>query len=178
MAYILTNGNQPAVIDTALMSRNYNVFIEAHPKWCDKMGYDVESFKKYRHETICNILGYWLCGYEAADKKDENPAIQFGAFIDWKEETEDIIMLLETAGKNLNYPLELDKIDFSGNESTDEALNVIGDFLAARGYALLSLDTQSDCHHLFVIQGKAHKRLMQIAKAAGLKFWSFSKVVE
>ena len=171
MAEILTNGNEQAVRDIALLAQSHGeAFIVTHPEWCEAMEYDADSFNNYPEETIRDAFAYWLCGYEATDKKEENPAAQFGGYIDWKEETESIIWSLENAAKNLGYGLELDTITFTGHEFTDKALNAISRHLAGRGYVLLSLDTQSDCYHLFVIQNKNLDRLMPLAEHAGFRF--------
>ncbi len=50
----------------------------------------------YREETILNIFAYWLCNYDIE--------FVYGAYIDWKDETDNIIFLLNEAVKKLKYP--------------------------------------------------------------------------
>jgi len=170
MADIISNGNQQVISDIALLVHNWATFIFEHPDWCGEMGYTNDDFGLHEHDTVRDVFADWLCGYDAVDDKSKNPALQFGASIDWKQKTDDIIWALKEAGKNLGYTLELDKIIFSGDEFTDKALNVIGDYLLGKGYMLIDLDTESDSYHLFIIQGKDYDRLIQLAKDAGFNY--------
>ena len=181
LAGILTNGNEGAIRDVALLAQDRAAFMSAHREWCeevtnydeelmyddDYMGIDMDS-----HDFILLVFAYWLCGYPAVEEKDKNPSSQFGGFIDWKTETENIIWALEKAAQDLGYVLELDKIVFSGKEFTDKALTIISSYLTVKGYTLLSLDTESDCYHLFVIKNKDYDRLILLAADADFKFVS------
>ena len=100
---------------------------------------------------------------------DSEKPLQFSCYIDWKEEAEEIIGQLKRVEKELGYTLKLDKIPLDG-EDTGEALEIIGEYLAAKGYILLYLDTGGDDYTLFIIQDKKYDRLMQLAAEAGLKF--------
>ena len=80
---------------------------------------------------------------------------------------------LAAADKHLGYSLDLEKIAFSGEEFTDQALGVIGDYLSGKGFTLLSLDTDSDCYHLFVIRDKDHDRLTHLAQDVDFRFVKF-----
>ena len=167
MAAILTNNAEKAVSDMALLSRDYNAFFSSHSEWFEKMGYSIHDFRNNYNETMLLVFAYWLCGYGAADE-EASPA--FGAYIDWKEETEEIISWLEKVTENLGYPIDFGEIVFNGDEFTDKALNTINSHLNAKGYTLLYLNTDGDCYHLFVIKNEDHDRLTGLAIGADFSF--------
>jgi hypothetical protein len=170
LAQILTNGNERAVSEMKLLAESVGGFAAARRDWCDEMDYgDFGADDAERQEETLLIFAYWLTGYQATDDPAKDPP-QFGAYIDWKEEISDIIGLLTAADKNLGYGLELDRIKF-GAESTGKALSMIDGFLSAKGLALCTLDTQSDCCHLFVLRGEDHSRLEQLAERVGFSFY-------
>ncbi len=152
---IITNYDETAVKDISLLVENYTEFYEKHKNWCDEMGFDGD---------ILLTFAYWLTGYDTDCK--------YGAYIDWKEATEDIIWNLEPAIKNLNYPLDLTKIEFSGNEFTFEALRVINEYFAKQGYTLVGLDTQSDCYHLFITKINDVNKIAALGKEINFKFFN------
>ncbi|MDR2528085.1 MAG: hypothetical protein LBD04_03570 [Synergistaceae bacterium] len=172
MAGILTNGDQKAMGEIAQLVRG--VFAAEHREWCEEM--DVMDGND-PHEQTRDIFAYWLTGYLALDdedkNKDKNPSAEFGAYIDWKEMTEEVVAQLTAADKQLGYSLDFEKIAFSGEEFTDQALNVIGNYLLSKGFALLSLNTNSDCYHLFVIQDKDRDRLTRLAQDVDFRFVKF-----
>jgi hypothetical protein len=171
MAGILTNQNESAISDISLLATQPGKFMLAHKEWFIGMDwYDLDWFNKYIHESMRDTFAYWLAGYEAVEDAAQNPKLQFGAFIDWKEAPKDIIWLLSRAARNLSYAAELEQMAFDGDESTDKALSKISDYLTGKGYVLLSLDTDSDCYHLFIVQAKDHDRLVQLAAEANFKF--------
>jgi hypothetical protein len=174
MARLLTNGNEQAVSEmTLLVQDDGSAFIAAHREWCEGMEYDAAAWRQ--HELLRDIFAYWLCGYKATEATEQNPK-SFGDYIDWKEDTEDIIWGLEQAEQNLGYSLELGKIVFTGEEFTDEALLIIGNHLQARGYTLVSLDSDSDCYHLFLVPSADYEALMSLAVKAGFKFVQASAI--
>jgi hypothetical protein len=166
MTAIITNGSNRAVSEMEPLAQSVAAFAEAHSDWCGEMG--VNTSGERQAETL-NIFAYWLTGYTATRDKTKDPA-QFGAYIDWKEETEDILWGLSEADKNLGYGLNLGEIQFSGDESTDRALSAIDKFLSQKGLALTTLDTQSDCYHLFVLRGGDFERLTRLAERVGFRF--------
>ncbi|MDR2087620.1 MAG: hypothetical protein LBP72_10705 [Dysgonamonadaceae bacterium] len=171
MAGLLANQNELAVSDISLLASQPDKFMLVHKEWFAGMDWDdSDGFNKYPDESMLNTFAYWLAGYEATDNAADNPKYKFGAYIDWKEETEDIILQLAEAAKNLGYSLAPEQIVFNGDEATDEALSKISDHFSAEGYVLLSLDTDSDSYHLFIIRGKDYNRLMQLAAQFGFGF--------
>ncbi|MDR2523879.1 MAG: hypothetical protein LBC93_09300 [Synergistaceae bacterium] len=171
MAGILTNGDRKATEDIAQLVQGYDAFAAEHREWCAEMCEEMDMDDK--HELMRHIFAYWLTGYSALDGEDKNPSAQFGAYIDWKEETEEVVAALAAAGRHLGYSLDFDKIVFSGEEFTDKALGVIGGYLSGKGFALLSLGTDSDCYHLFVIRDKDHNRLTHLAQDVDFRFVKF-----
>jgi hypothetical protein len=171
LAQILTSGNERAASEMGLLAESVGAFVAARRDWCAEMDYgDFGADAAERQEETLLIFAYWLAGYQATGSPAKDPP-QFGAYIDWKEETGDIIGLLTAADKNLGYGLELDQIKFDGAESTGKALSMIDGFLSAKGLALCTLDTQSDCCHLFVLRGEDHSRLEQLAERVGFSFY-------
>jgi len=167
MAEILTNGNAQARDDMALLARGYEDFASEHGKWCDALWAGTGGVEP--GERVLLVFAYWLVGYNALPGSEGNP-LSFGAYIDWKEETEGIVWGLKEAEKNLGYSLGLDSIAFSGQESTEEALHIIGTDLSAKGFALMYLDIDGDCYHLFIIKDSGADELMELADSAGFTF--------
>ncbi|MDR1440153.1 MAG: hypothetical protein LBJ10_09155 [Clostridiales bacterium] len=142
-----------------------------HQEWCDEMDYGGFGAKdEERQEESLLVLAYWLAGYAATDDPRKAPR-QFGAYIDWKEETGDIVWKLGNADKNLCYGLCLDEIAFDEAEFTDKALKKIDGFLSGRGLALCALDTQSDSYHLFVLRDEEFGSLKRLAGRVGFRFY-------
>jgi hypothetical protein len=170
LARILTNGNEQAASDMRLLAENVSAFVGAHRAWCDEMewGDFGEKDSERQGETLL-LFAYWLTGYPATNDPSIDPP-SFGAYIDWKEETDNIIELLGAADENLGYGLDLSQIKFDYTEPTDKALRMIDDFLTAKGLALCYLDTQSDCYHLFTLRDEDYSRLRQLAERVDFKF--------
>jgi hypothetical protein len=173
MAKILTNGNANAVEAIQQLADDIGSFLQARSGWA--MGMEYEDFganPDWRQEETLLIFAYWLCGYPGDDSDDgaDNPEKEFGCYIDWKEETDDIVRQLMTVGENLGYPLDLElyKIDYA--EHTFEALASIAKFLSPKGYALLILDTGGDCYHLFLSKNEDVELLLGLASKTGFKF--------
>lgn len=156
---ILSNDNKGLVDDVTLMANDYEKFQQAHEKWCSEMW--EESLN--RHSALLLIAAYWFVGYETSH--------QFGAYIDWKEETEDILWQLNGAIDSLGYSLNLNKIVFTGEEFTDEALDKINAYLGVEDYTLVTLDTDSDCYHLFIVSNEKLDRLIYLGQSIGYTFF-------
>jgi len=167
IARILTNGNARAVAGMALLAGDPAAFMRAHREWCEASHNDLDEMDADFFTLL--VFAYWLCGYPATQDSEKDP-VAFGAYIDWKEEVENIIWDLEQMEQNLGYRFELGKIAFSGDESTGEALLAISKYLAVKGYTLLTLDTDGDCYHLFVIRSENKDRLTRLAESTGFDF--------
>jgi hypothetical protein len=169
---ILTNQNESAIADISLLAREPEKFALEREEWFVGMDWDDSDwFKKKTHVATLNVFAYWLVGYEAVEDKSKNPPFQFGAYIDWKEAADEIIWNLSKAAKNLNDAVELEQIAFNGDESTPENLSKISEYLALNSYVLMSLDTDGDCYHLFIIEAKDYDRLTRLAAEANFKFF-------
>lgn len=160
MAHILTGGNQYAVADIAELVNDCDAFYEAHREWCDEMLEDISV----KHDRMLLVFAYWLVGYDT-DRK-------FGGYIDWKEATEDILWHLEQAIANLGYPLDTSQIQFTGEEFTDKALQMIHNAFLAQCYELVGLDIGGDCYHLFIVPADQYESLCALGKAVDFKFFN------
>jgi ferredoxin len=133
LAAIITGGDEQAVSDMSLLQESVAAFVNAHKDWCDEMGYaDFGDNRAQRQEETLLIFAYWLASYAATDDSAKDPR-PFGAYIDWKEETGDIIWQLGKADENLGYGLQLDAIQFDDTEFTDKALTMIDAHISAKG---------------------------------------------
>jgi hypothetical protein len=177
MAQMLTNGNADAVKEMEQIAQDVALFLQARRGWA--MGMEYEDFgvnPDWRQEETLLIFAYWLCGYQGdeSDDKVDNPEKEFGCYIDWKEETDEIIAQLAAVGENLGYSLDLELYKIDYDKPTFETLASINEFLSPKGYALLSLDTNSDCYHLFLIKNGDMERLLKLVSKVGFKLITFS----
>lgn len=159
---IITNGDRQAISDMELLAQDTNKFYEKYKIWCDEM---LEG--ECRKQDIFFVLAYWLTGYDVQDFNNPNC---FGWYIDWKEETGEIISGLKEPIERLGYPLDLDDIPFAGEEFTDEALDIINHHFIKKGYHLIFQDTDSDCYHLFIVKISDYDRLVKLGKEIDIKF--------
>lgn len=162
---ILTNGDAQAVKDMTLLAKDSMAFIEQYKVWCDYILTDITD----RHSVTLVTTAYWLTGY---DVEGCVPPCRYGGYIDWKEETDDILWNLEEPIQNLGYSISLDEISFTNQECTDEALQIINDFFAIKGYVLVALDTDSDCYHLFIVKTEDFDKLLALGNEIGFKFFN------
>jgi hypothetical protein len=177
MARILTNGSTDAVGEMEQLAHDAALFLQARRGWA--IGMEYEDFgvePDMRQEETLLIFAYWLCGYQGDDSDGgvDNPEKKFGCYIDWKEETDEIIAQLADLGENLGYSLDLELYKINYDEFTDKALASIAGFLSPKGYALLALDTDGDCYHLFLLKNGDVERLLKLASKVGFKFTTFS----
>lgn len=120
------------------------------------------------------LYGYntpWIITYQIPvyQSLNDNPNI-FGCYIDWKEETDEIIYGLKKPIENLGYPLSLDDIPFTGKEFTNKALDTIHNHFIKKGYNLIFQDTDSDCYHLFLVKTSDYDRLVKLGEEIDIKF--------
>lgn len=162
IANIITNGNRQAISDMELLAKNTDGFHTKYKIWCDEI-----LGKNCKNHDTPFILAYWLVGYSV--QGFDNPNI-FGCYIDWKEETSEIIYELKKPIENLGYPLSLNDIPFTGKEFTDEALDIINNHFMKKGYNLIFQDTDSDCYHLFIVKTSDYDRLVKSGKEIDIKF--------
>ena len=160
IARILTNGNEDVIRDFTLLAQDHEAFAAKYADWCDDMLED----RRERDEAMLYVTAYWLVGHDTAYK--------FGGYIDWKEETEEIMAHLAEAIGNLGYPLDMEKVAFSGEEFTNEALAVIDESFRDAGYTLASLDIGGDCYHLFIVPLADFDRLAHLGAGLDLKFFN------
>ncbi|MFT0848296.1 hypothetical protein VR010_11150 [Actinomycetaceae bacterium L2_0104] len=160
-AAAIISGNDPRVIeDITLLVNNEEGFAATYPRWYEEM--DIGFGDLAPRERYLNLFAYWMVGYDTD--------VTYGAYIDWKEAPEDFLWQLRRAVKKLGYPLDVDAVVFSGEESTQESLAMIDAYLDERGYALVHLDTESDCYHLFIVPRSDVPRLFGLGRAVNVDF--------
>jgi hypothetical protein len=166
IADLLSNGDADTIKEIHKLANDYASFYHDHQEWCDELlwGDDLDDINELHTRTLL-FFAYWMVGHET-DKS-------FGAYIDWKEETEEILACLKVANEALGYPLDLDSIIFSGNEQPEEALIAIDRYFREQGYVLVCLDTDSDSYHLFIISEDKYPLLLSLAQTVGFKFFTF-----
>ncbi|MBO1305987.1 hypothetical protein JZO70_07435 [Enterococcus sp. 669A] len=157
VAKIITQNHGEAVEVIRLLVENPQKFEELHYDWVQAMG-----LSPAHHPDI--LAAYWLTGYDSPH--------DFGAYIDWKEATEDILWNLEPSIKKKNYPLDLSDITFTGEEFTDEALENIKQFLEDKGFTLICWDTDSDSYHLFMVELTEVNQLVALGQKMEVRFYN------
>ena len=115
---------------------------------------------------ILIISVFWLVGYNTSYEG------YYGCYIDWKEETSDILECISNMIKKLAFPLSVNDIEFTGEEFTNEALNLIDIHFKKIGYTLVTLDTDSDSYHLFISTLDDFKKLVVLGKDIDFKFYN------
>ena len=116
------------------------------------------------------IAAYWLTGYQTP--------FDFGGYIDWKEETEEILYSLEGSIKNKKYDVDLESIAFSDDDFSDMVLLKINSYLKKKDFMLVNWNTKSDSYHLFIIKSKDYAELVQCGKEINVRFHSFLKGID
>ena len=162
IADIITNGDRQAISDMELLAQDTNKFYITYKLWCDEM-----LQGECQKQDIFFVLAYWLTGYSVQNFNNPNC---FGWYIDWKEETGEILLGLKEPIEKLGYPLSLDDIPFTGEEFTDEALEIIDRHFMKKGYHLIFQDTDSDCYHLFIVKSGDYERLVKLGEEIGIRF--------
>lgn len=115
IANIISNGDPKVLEDFTLLVNDIDAFLNKYNEWYSNMLRDTGTTPN-KHTSILLITAYWLCG--------DDTDYEYGGYIDWKEETSDILYILKPVIEKLNYPLTVDDITF-GNEDeefTDEVL--------------------------------------------------------
>lgn len=163
MAALISNDDPRVAADMALLAAGYDSFRAAHPEWCATMQFgDIEP--AHYDATIRDVFVYWLAGY--------NTPFTYGAYIDWKEETGDIVWQLERVTSSLGVSLGLAEIAFPGDEDTEAALRQIAQHVSERGYTLTVIDTESDSYHLYVVPQAEYERMVTLGAAVGFRIYT------
>lgn len=158
MAELISNGDPRVTADIELLAEGYERFRAAHPEWCDRMFPEgVESDSEF--PVIREVFTFWLAGYDTP--------FGYGSYVDWKEETEDVVASLQAVLDRLGVPVALDEVSFPGDEDTEEALVIIAGALRERGHALVAIDTESDSYHLYVVPQAELERLVALGDSVG-----------
>lgn len=139
IAKILTGDDYKAVESIKMLVNSPEEFEVNYRDWLKERDFPVESMSDI-------IAAYWLTGYDTP--------YDFGGYIDWKSETEDILFNLEDSIKNKNYDINLEDIDFSDDDFTDVALFKTSNYLKGKGLVLVNWNTESDSYHIFIIEKK------------------------
>ena len=156
IAAILTNHDENAVADMRLLVNDHVAFASKYADWFEEMEFDSDWYAL--------IAAYFIVGYETKYK--------YGAYIDWKEASEEIVWGLNDAALHLGYTLNLGEVAFDDSDFTDVALRKIHNFLLTKGYSLVNWDTESDCYHLFIVPTEKYDALVQLGKSMGIRLCS------
>ena len=160
LAAIISGGNEQVIADFTELYQDEAAFLAKHREWCDEICDMIDPDD--RHRYILQVFAYWLTGYDTE--------FEYGAYIDWKEETGEITSQLQRAVNKLGYGVNVEESDFNGEEDTFEALKIIGAHLHKHGYALAVLDTNSDCYHLYVVPQHEYDKLTKLGESVGFIF--------
>ncbi|MGX6970669.1 DUF6630 family protein [Vagococcus bubulae] len=160
---ILTENDDEAVTSIELLVNHPEQFDYKYDEWLEEM-----DFSTIRHPDLITV--YWLTG--------QNTLFDFGAYIDWKGETEDIIYWLSKSIQQKNYHLNLSEIMISDNDFTDEVLYKINKYLKEKHFTLINWNTDSDCYHLFIVNDKDISKLKKSGNSIGVRFHSFKKEID
>lgn len=95
----------------------------------------------------------------------------FGGYIDWKEEGNEVLWSLKPGIVNKKYPIVLDDIEFLNDECGQDAIEIIDSFLKNTEYLLVIWDVNGDCYNLFIIPKSKWQRLQELGRAMKIKFW-------
>ncbi|MFK4790981.1 hypothetical protein [Microbacterium sp. ZW T5_56] len=163
MAAIISNNDAQVAADIATLAQGYEAFRTAHPDWCAKMRFG-DPEPEQLHATIRDAFVYWLAGYDT-------PFV-YGAYIDWKEATDDIVGQLKRVADSLGLSLDLAEIPFPGDEHTEAALQQIAGYVRERGYALTVIDTESDSYHLYLVPQAEYDRMVALGASVGFRVYS------
>ena len=158
VAGILTDNDSESLSIIRLLVEDPKRFDRLWEDWLDEIDFSAETLPDL-------IAAYWLTGYDTMQN--------FGAYIDWKEETSEILWGLEPGIQTKGYLLDFDDLSFTGEEYTDEALYMIAHYVKSKGYTLVYWDTSSDCYHLFVIPANKFEPLVALGKTMKLDFKTF-----
>jgi len=164
MAAILTNNNEKAVADAALMAER-DAFQEKYLEWSDAYCGD--------DSNVLLAFAYWFVGHD----NDEYADYAFGSYHDWKDGLEEILPALDEAIKNLGYSSQIgsltEQIKISDGEEVymPEAQDIINVHLNKCGFTLIYLDTDGDCYHFFIVPSDKLARLKELADEVVFRFY-------
>ena len=156
IAKILTNNNQKYVDDITEMTEDIHAFYTKHKEWFD----DELSVLSIDEVELDRTFVYWLL-------------FKYSADVDWKEYINEILGQLEGINKNLDYPLDIDKIEIDREEETFKAFQLINTHFSARGYKLVTLESGGDNYYLFIAPEKECGRLEKLGMEIGFDFSTF-----
>lgn len=158
MAGIISNNDPQVDADMRLLADGFECFRAAHPGWVGDM-FPAEIQAGSEFAAIREVFTFWLAGYETP--------FEYGAYIDWKEATGEVIASVQGVLGKLGLPIDLGEVSFLGNETTFDALVLIAQFLGERDHALVVIDTESDSYHLYVVPEAAVDRLVALGASVG-----------
>lgn len=141
------------------MIDNPDKFTERNKIWLQEM-----ELSAYTDVKI--IIPYWLVGYDL----DESHGI-YGIYIDWKEESSEIVAQLNEIINEKKYPIDLSQIEFK-EDFTDEVLKMIDNYMSKRNYRLVCWDTDSDSYHLFIILSAYYDELKKLGRSLNINFFT------
>jgi len=137
LATIVSNGNEHVVRDVTLLVRAPEAFVETHQDWYESLFADSADDD---NADIVDVLTSWLVESHA------------GAWIDRHAQPRQIVAQLSEVEATLGCPLHIDELEFTGEEETEEFLDLIGTDLESKGFGLYRLDIDNDAFLLFIVR--------------------------
>lgn len=158
MGAIISNNDPQVAADMELLAAGVERFRAAHPEWVGAM-FPAEMPAGSEFAVTREVFTFWLAGYETP--------FSYGAYVDWKEATEEVVARLQGVLGKLGLPIDLGEVLFQGDEDTFDALVLIARFLDERDHALVVIDTESDSYHLYIVPEAAVDRLVGLGASVG-----------
>lgn len=161
IAEIITNGDKKVYADFKLLAEDTNLFVDKYKTWCQPFIYLNDKYS-----LIFEIFTHWLTG--------DDTTFTYGAYIDYKAETDDIVYFLNKAIEKLDYPLTLEKTIVDA-EHTNIVLSNIDSLFQEKGYRLIDLDTGDDSYCLFIVTNENFETLKKLGSPIDFNFGTITE---
>jgi len=156
MATIISHDDPQVAEDIALLVADPSEFRSQHEAWFAEMSYPWPGTPS--SEDMLFVFAYWLVGYETPHA--------YGAYIDWKQEPNDILSELQLVLDKLQYPVRIMDLQFDKPETyTWDALVQIARHLDTTNYTLAIIDTKSDSYHLYIVPSSSFSKFVALAES-------------
>lgn len=154
---ILTENDAEAVGNITLLVEQPEKFVEQYPEW-------IENMELSPDDEADILTAYWLTGYDTV--------ADFGAYIDWKEWSEEIIAQLAPGVRKKGYSIDLNAVPIIEDETTDVFLERLKNYLEQHDYTLAFWDIGGDSYHLYIIPKTSFARLEALGKESFISFFN------
>jgi len=154
LATIASNGNEGVVRDVTLLVRQPEVFVEAYQEWYESVFADSADDD---NADIVDVFISWLV------------KCHVGASIDVNAKPGDIVAHLWEMEAALGCSLHIDELEFTGDEKTEEFLDIVGTNLEAEGLGLYRMDADPDTFLLLVVRDENEDSFVRDMADLGLE---------